>query len=67
MESFKFPSKEVMVSELQSKNVGFDFVKQKHSITMKTNIDNKNNTVTFIWDKLEKKVYNISFTIKLSL
>ena len=35
--------------------------------TIKTNIDNKNNTVTFIWDKLEKKVYNISFTIKLSL
>lgn len=39
LESYDFPSKEEMVYELQSKNVGYDFVKSKHSITMKTNID----------------------------
>ena len=39
LESYEFPSKEEMINELQSKNVGYDFVKSKHSITMKTNID----------------------------
>lgn len=39
LESYDFPSKEEMINELQSKNVGYDFVKSKHSITMKTNID----------------------------
>lgn len=39
LESYEFPLKEEMVYELQSKNVGYDFVKSKHSITMKTNVD----------------------------
>lgn len=39
MQNYEFPSKEQMVSELQTKNVGFDFQKNKHTITMKTNID----------------------------
>ena len=38
-DNYEFPSKEQMVSELQAKNVGFDFQKNKHTITMKTNTD----------------------------
>lgn len=35
----RFPTKEQMVSELQSKNIGFDFKENKHTITERMNID----------------------------
>lgn len=56
--NYEFPSKETMVSELQSKNVGFDFVRQKHSITMKTNIDKVK--LYYISDKLSKNLGDVS-------
>lgn len=61
--NYEFPSKEVMVSELQSKNVGFDFVKQKHSITMKTNIDKVK--LYYISDKLSKNLGDVSLQKEL--
>lgn len=63
IENYKFPSKETMVSELQSKNVGFDFVKQKHSITMKTNIDKVK--LYYISDKLSKNLGDVSLQKEL--
>lgn len=61
--NYEFPSKEVMVSELQSKNVGFDFVKQKHSITMKTNIDKVK--LYYISDKLSNNLGDVSLQKEL--
>ena len=61
--NYEFPSKEVMVSELQSKNVGFDFVRQKHSITMKTNIDKVK--LYYISDKLSKNLGDVSLCKEL--
>lgn len=63
MSNYEFPSKEVMVSELQSKNVGFDFVRQKHSITMKTNIDKVK--LYYISDKLSKNLGDVSLQKEL--
>ena len=60
---YEFPSKEVMVSELQSKNVGFDFVRQKHSITMKTNIDKVK--LYYISDKLSNNLGDVSLQKEL--
>lgn len=39
-DSYEFPDKQIMVNELQSKMVGFDFKRMQHTITMKTNIEN---------------------------
>ena len=61
--NYEFPSKEVMVSELQSKNIGFDFVKQKHSITMKTNIDKVK--LYYISDKLSNNLGDVSLQKEL--
>lgn len=61
--NYEFPSKEVMVSELQSKNVGFDFVKQKHSITMKTNINKVK--LYYISDKLSNNLGDVSLQKEL--
>ena len=61
--NYEFPSKEAMVSELQLKNVGFDFVKQKHSITMKTNIDKVK--LYYISDKLSKNLGDVSLQKEL--
>lgn len=61
--NYEFPSKEVMVSELQSKNVGFDFVKRKHSITMKTNIDKVK--LYYISDKLSNNLGDVSLQKEL--
>lgn len=61
--NYEFPSKEVMVSELQSKNVGFDFAKSKHSITMKTNIDKVK--LYYLSDKLSKNLGDVSLQKEL--
>ncbi len=37
--SYPFPSAEDMIFDLQSKNVGYDFIKGKHTITTRTSID----------------------------
>ena len=56
--AYKFPSKEQMVSELQAKNVGFDFQKNKYTITTKTNIDKVKQY--YIADKLSKNLGDVS-------
>ena len=61
--NYEFPSKEVMVSELQSKNVGFDFAKSKHSITMNTNIDKVK--LYYLSDKLSKNLGDVSLQKEL--
>lgn len=55
---FDFPSKETMVEELQAKNLGYDFEKGKHTITMKTNIDKVKQY--YIADKLSRNLGDIS-------
>lgn len=57
IEVFNFPSKETMVEELQAKNLGYDFEKGKHTITMKTNIDKVKQY--YIADKLSKNLGDI--------
>ena len=61
--TYDFPSKEQMVSELQNKNVGFDFQKNKHSITMKAN-ENKVKQY-YIADKLSKNLGDVSLVKEL--
>ena len=63
METYDFPSKEQMISELQNKNVGFDFQKNKHTITMKTN-ENKVKQY-YIADKLSKNLGDVSLVKEL--
>lgn len=46
-----------MVLELQAKNVGYDFSKQKHTITMKMNIDKVK--LYYIADKLSKNLGDV--------
>lgn len=58
MKTYEFPSKEQMVSELQAKNLGFDFEKSKHTITMKTNEDKVKQY--YIADKLSKNLGDVS-------
>ena len=58
METYDFPSKEQMVSELQAKNLGFDFEKSKHTITMKTKDDKVKQY--YIADKLSKNLGDVS-------
>lgn len=58
MKTFNFPSKEQMIKELQSKNVGYDFQKSKHTITNRTS-ENKIKQY-YIADKLGKNLGDIS-------
>ena len=39
MSNFCFPTQEQMIEELQSKNIGYDFKKNKHTITSRTPIN----------------------------
>lgn len=55
--SYNFPSVEDMIDELQNKNVGFDFMKGKHTITTRTPI-NKLKQYYFA-DKLSKNLGDI--------
>ena len=63
MKTFNFPSKEQMIEELQSKNVGYDFQKSKHSIISRTS-ENKIKQY-YIADKLSKNLGDISKVEKL--
>ena len=58
METYEFPSKEQMISELQAKNVGYDFEKSKHTITMKTKEEKVKQY--YIADKLSKNLGDVS-------
>jgi DNA (cytosine-5)-methyltransferase 1 len=58
METFDFPSQEQMVEELQAKNLGYDFQKNKHTITMRTPITKLQQY--YIADKLSKNLGDIS-------
>ena len=58
METFDFPSQEQMVEELQAKNLGYDFQKSKHTITMRTPIEKLKQY--YIADKLSKNLGDIS-------
>lgn len=63
IQNYDFPSKEEMVSELQRKNVGFDFAKNKHSITIKTNIDKVKQY--YIADRLSRNLGDVSLQKEL--
>ena len=58
IERFDFPSQEQMVAELQAKNLGYDFQKGKHKITMRTPITKLKQY--YIADKLTKNLGDIS-------
>lgn len=58
METFDFPSQEQMIEELQSKNLGYDFQKGKHSITSRTPIVKLKQY--YIADKLSGNLGDIS-------
>ena len=63
METYNFPSKEQMVVELQAKNLGFDFEKSKHTITIKTNEQKVKQY--YIADKLSKNLGDVSLQKEL--
>lgn len=58
METFDFPTPEQMITELQAKNLGYDFQKGKHRITSRTPI--KKLKQYYIADKLSKNLGDIS-------
>ena len=53
-----FPSVEDMIAELQSKNIGFDFMKGKHTLTARTPINKLKQY--YLADKLSKNLGDIS-------
>lgn len=55
---YNFPSVENMIAELQSKNVGYDFMKCKHTITTRTSIDKIKKY--YLADKLSHNLGDIS-------
>ena len=56
--SYNFPSVEDMISELQEKNVGYDFMKGKHTITTRTSVDKLKKY--YLADKLSNNLGDIS-------
>ena len=63
IETFDFPSQKQMVEELQEKNLGYDFQKNKHTITMRTPISKLKQY--YIADKLSKNLGDISKVARL--
>lgn len=61
--SYNFPSVEDMISELQSKNVGYDFMKGKHTITARTSINKLQQY--YLADKLSKNLGDIGKVSRL--
>lgn len=58
LKSYSFPSTENMIAELQAKNVGYDFMKGKHTITTRTPIEKLKQY--YLADKLSKNLGDIS-------
>ena len=56
--AYSFPSAEDMISELQAKNVGYDFMKGKHTITSRTPINKLKQY--YLADKLSHNLGDIS-------
>ena len=63
METFKFPSQDEMIEELQAKNLGYDFQKGKHTITKRTPLTKLK--LYYLADKLSKNLGDISKVEKL--
>lgn len=63
MKTFKFPSQDKMIEELQAKNLGYDFQKGKHGITKRTPINKLKQY--YIADKLSSNLGDISKVDKL--
>jgi DNA (cytosine-5)-methyltransferase 1 len=57
LNSYPFPSVEDMIFELQNKNVGYDFMKGKHTITTRTPINKLKQY--YLADKLSKNLGDI--------
>lgn len=55
--SYNFPSTEDMIAELQNKNVGYDFMKGKHTVTTRTPIDKLKQY--YLADKLSRNLGDI--------
>ena len=58
IDNYEFPTAEIMIQELQEKNIGYDFVTQKHTITNRTPIAKLRQY--YISDKLLKNLGDIS-------
>lgn len=58
MQTFEFPSQDKMIEELQAKNLGYDFQKEKHTITKRTPIVKLKQY--YIADKLSKNLGDVS-------
>lgn len=58
IKTFNFPSQKQMIEELQAKNLGYDFQKEKHSITNRTPLTKLKQY--YIADKLSKNLGDIS-------
>ena len=63
METFDFPPQDKMIEELQTKNLGYDFQKGKHSITKRTPLVKLKQY--YIADKLSRNLGDISKVGKL--
>ena len=61
--NYNFPNAEVMIKELQDKNIGYSFENQKHTITSRTPITKLKQY--YISDKLLKNLGDISKVEKL--
>lgn len=55
--SYNFPSAENMISELHSRNIGFDFMKNKHTITTRTSLNKLKQY--YLADKLSNNLGDI--------
>lgn len=63
MKTFEFPTQDKMIEELQSKNLGYDFMKGKHTITERTPLSKLKQY--YIADKLSKNLGDIGKVEKL--
>ena len=63
IENYDFPDTETMIKELQDKNIGYSFEKQKHTVTSRTPISKLKQY--YISDKILKNLGDISKVDKL--
>ena len=63
LNSYNFPSVEDMISELQEKNVGYDFMKGKHTIATRTSLQKLKQY--YLADKLSHNLGDIGKLAKL--
>lgn len=63
IKTFEFPTQEEMIKELQAKNLGYDFMRGKHTITERTPLPKLKQY--YIADKLSKNLGDIGKVEKL--